>query len=98
MYAILHDFSPITLDNDSSRCVELHGLWGLHVVRLKRVSKMGMSTLDSTCVHFKLRNIMLVATKVHMVLKSYAVLTWMCDTKESTWHVILWKNTKSTLH
>ena len=39
-------------------------------------------------VHFELHNIMLVAAKVHTILKSYVVLTWMRDIREwcSVWH------------
>ena len=33
-------------------------------------------------VHFKLRNITLVATKVQGILRSYVVLTWMRDKRE----------------
>ena len=33
-------------------------------------------------VYSKLCNIMLVATKVHVILCSLAVLTWMCDKRE----------------
>jgi hypothetical protein len=33
-------------------------------------------------VHSKLRSITLVATKVHVMLRSSVVLTWMCDTIE----------------
>ena len=48
-------------------------------------------------VHFKLRNITLVATKVQGILRSYVVLTWMRDKRELVWHVTLWNTTKSTL-
>jgi hypothetical protein len=37
----------------------------------------------SAQMHSKLRNIMLVATKVHVILRSYVVLTCMCDKRES---------------
>ena len=30
-------------------------------------------------IHSKLRTIMLVATKMHVIGRSYAVLTWKCD-------------------
>jgi hypothetical protein len=33
-------------------------------------------------VHSKLRSITPVATKVHVILQSFAMLTWMCDTIE----------------
>ena len=33
-------------------------------------------------VHSKLRSITHVATKAHMILQSFVVLTWMCDTIE----------------
>ena len=33
-------------------------------------------------VHPKLRSITLVATKVHVILRSFVVLTWMRDTTE----------------
>ena len=32
-------------------------------------------------VHFKLRNIMLVATKEHVILRNFVALTWMLDKK-----------------
>ena len=31
-------------------------------------------------VHSKVFSITLVATKVHVILRSFIVLTWMCDT------------------
>ena len=34
------------------------------------------------CMAHKLCSITLVATKVHMILWSFVVLTWMCDTIE----------------
>ena len=37
---------------------------------------------NSCMVHSNLPNIMLVATKVHIILRKYVVLTWMCDNKE----------------
>ena len=33
-------------------------------------------------IHFKLRSITHVATKVHVILRTFAVLTWMSDTIE----------------
>ena len=33
-------------------------------------------------VHSKLRSITSVATKVHVILRSFVVLTWMSDTIE----------------
>jgi hypothetical protein len=33
-------------------------------------------------IHSKLRSITLVATKVHMILRRFVVLTWMRDTIE----------------
>ena len=33
-------------------------------------------------VHFSLRSITPMATKVHVILRSFAVLTWMRDTSE----------------
>jgi hypothetical protein len=37
---------------------------------------------NSCMVHSDLPNIMLVATKVHIILRKYVVLPWMCDNKE----------------
>ena len=37
---------------------------------------------NSCMVHSNLSNIMPMATKVHMILRRYVVLTWMCDSKE----------------
>ena len=33
-------------------------------------------------IHPKLHSITHVATKVHVILRSFVVLTWMCDTIE----------------
>ena len=44
-----------------------------------------------------LSNVMHVATKVHVILRRFAVLTWMHDNRELVKHVTLWNNTKSTL-
>ena len=44
-----------------------------------------------------LPNIMHVATKVHMMIRRFAVLTCMHDNKELMSLVTLWNNTKSTL-
>jgi hypothetical protein len=33
-------------------------------------------------VHFSLRSITPMATKVHMALRIFVLLTWMCDTME----------------
>jgi len=35
-----------------------------------------------------------VAIKVHVILRSFAVLTWMLGIIKLVWHVILWNNTK----
>ena len=45
-------------------------------------------------VHSQLRSITPMATKVHMMLQSFVVLTWMRDTRELVQHVTLWNNTK----
>ena len=45
-------------------------------------------------VHSKLRSITPVATKMHVILQSFKVLTWMRDIIELVQHVILWNNTK----
>ena len=41
-----------------------------------------------------LSNVMHVATKVHVILRRFAVLTWMHDDRELVKHVTLWNNTK----
>jgi hypothetical protein len=33
-------------------------------------------------VHFDFSNITHVATKVHMIIRMYVVVTWMCDNRE----------------
>jgi hypothetical protein len=38
--------------------------------------------LHMCILHSKLRSIMLVTTKVHVILWSFVVLTWMHDTSE----------------
>ena len=45
-------------------------------------------------VHFKLCSITPVATAVHVILRSFIVLTWMCDTMELVQLVTLKNNTK----
>ena len=40
---------------------------------------------------------MFVATKVHVILRRFVVLTWMHYNRELMQHVILWNNIKSTL-
>jgi hypothetical protein len=40
-------------------------------------------------LHSQLRSITTVATKVHVTLRSFLVLTWMCDAMELVWHVTL---------
>jgi hypothetical protein len=32
-----------------------------------------------------------VATKVHVISRRFAVLTWMCDSRELLQHVALWE-------
>ena len=34
-------------------------------------------------LHSNLHDVMHVATKVHVILRRYVVLTWMCPNKES---------------
>ena len=41
-----------------------------------------MANLSTINVHSKLRSITPVATKVHVVLRSFVVLAWMRDTIE----------------
>ena len=51
-----------------------------------------------TQIHSKVHSITtLVVTKVHMVLWSYIVLTWMCDNRELVQHMTLWNNTKCNI-
>ena len=38
-----------------------------------------------------------VATKVHVILRSFVVLTWMCDYIKLVQHVTLWNNTKCNI-
>jgi hypothetical protein len=45
-------------------------------------------------IHSNLGSITTMATKVHMILRSFVVLTWMRDVIELQQHVILWNNTK----
>jgi hypothetical protein len=44
-------------------------------------------------LHSKLRSITPLATKVHVKLWSFVVLTWMRNTIELVQHVALWNNT-----
>ena len=48
----------------------------------KMTMMMTMTTTKTTIIDSNLPTIMLVATKVHMISRRYAVLTWMCDKKE----------------
>jgi hypothetical protein len=48
-------------------------------------------------LHSNLPNFMLVATKVHVAFRRFAVLTWICDNRELVQHVTLQTNTKSIL-
>jgi hypothetical protein len=42
---------------------------------------------------------MLVATNMHVTLRSSVVLiAWIRDERELVWHVTLWNNTTPTLH
>jgi hypothetical protein len=45
-------------------------------------------------LHSKLPSITPLATKVHVILRSFVVLTRMHDTIELVQHVPLWNNTK----
>ena len=36
-------------------------------------------------------------TKVHVILRSYVVLTWMRDCRELVHHATLWNNTKGNI-
>jgi hypothetical protein len=50
-------------------------------------------------IHSNFPNIMYVATKVHVILSVFVVVTWMRDdkgNKGSMLHVTSWHNTKST--
>ena len=38
-------------------------------------------------LHYQLRSITLAASKVHVALWSFPLLTYMCDTTELMWHV-----------
>ena len=38
-----------------------------------------------------------MATKVHVILRSFVVLTWMHDTSELVLHVTLWNMTKCNM-
>jgi hypothetical protein len=44
----------------------------------------------------QLRNLTHVATKVHVILQSLVVSTWMPDAIELVYNVTLWNNTKET--
>ena len=44
---------------------------------------------EVTCLHSNLHNITLVASKVHVILRSFVVLTWMSDEEELLLHVTL---------
>ena len=45
-------------------------------------------------VDSNLRSITPVVTKVHVMLWSFVVLTWMRDTMEFVYHVTLWNDTQ----
>jgi hypothetical protein len=52
---------------------------------------------NAIVVHSKLRSITSVATKVHVILQNFTVLTWMRDTIDLVEHVTLWNNTKCNI-
>jgi hypothetical protein len=54
----------------------------------------GKKSLWSLVVHSKLPSITPVATKVHMILRSFVVVSWLHDTSELVQHVTFWSNTK----
>ena len=54
------------------------------------MDRLHYNAVESTSLY----NITPLATKVHMILQSFVVLTWMCDTIELVQHVTLWNNTK----
>jgi hypothetical protein len=61
---------------------------------------VNLTSLDSqecVVIHSKLRSITHVATKVHVTLQSFVVLTWVHDTRELVPHVTLWNNTKCNI-
>lgn len=59
---------------------------------------INLTHLHSTVVvHASLPNITPVATKVHVVVRSWAVVAWVRDNRELVDCVTLWNNTKSAL-
>ena len=49
-------------------------------------------------IHSKLRSITHVATNVHVILRSFAMSTWMSDTIELVLHVTLWNLNSFSSH
>ena len=47
--------------------------------------------------HSNLYSITSVATKVHVILRSYTTLIWMRDTSELVQHVTIWNETKCSI-
>ena len=72
-------------DSDMARDCPLLVLLGIQFYQLQREQE----------VHSKLRSITPVATKVHVILRSFVVLTWMCDIIGSVQHVTLWNSTEA---
>ena len=65
-----------------SSCI-LQETWDLERVCWKvRYSRNESNTKELLSMRSKLCSITPVATKVHMILRSFVVLTWMCDTIE----------------
>jgi hypothetical protein len=68
--------------------VTLNKIFGVRVFFILPVQPTYHSQLRS-----KLRNIALVGTKVHVILRSYLVSTWMSDKRRLVSHVTLRDNT-----
>ena len=54
--------------------------------------------IDHHPIHSKLRSIAHVATKVHVILRSFVVLTWMHDTIDVVQHVTPWNLNSFSSH
>ena len=73
--------------------------WESVYVSLQLSRQLLIMALKPDChlVYSKLRSITHVATKVHVILRSFVLSIWMCDTIELVEHVTLWNNTKCNI-
>ena len=63
-----------------------------------KVTAPNSNNVNAFGVHSKLCSIIAVATKVHVILRSFVVLTWTSDTIKLVQHVTLWNLNSFSSH